>query len=85
MDARRLAGALALIALACGTGTITGPGGSTGGPPPILKELHGCHERGWTLSIRRQLCRLLQRLVKIERTFGQLVEGVFNAQDAAQR
>ena len=25
---------LALIALACGTGTITGPGGSTGGPPP---------------------------------------------------
>jgi hypothetical protein len=34
LDARRLAGALALIALACGTGTITGPGGSTGGPPP---------------------------------------------------
>lgn len=31
---RRLAGFLALIALACGTGTITGPGGSTGGPPP---------------------------------------------------
>src|SRR5215468_11331068 len=30
---RRLAGPLALIALACGTGTITGPGGSTGGPP----------------------------------------------------
>ena len=34
MDARRLAGVLALVALACGTGTITGPGGSTGGPPP---------------------------------------------------
>lgn len=34
MDARRLAGGLALIALACGTGTITGPGGTTGGPPP---------------------------------------------------
>jgi hypothetical protein len=34
LDARRLAGALALVALACGTGTITGPGGSTGGPPP---------------------------------------------------
>ena len=34
MDTRRLAGALSLIALACGTGTITGPGGSTGGPPP---------------------------------------------------
>ena len=31
---RRLAGALALLALACGTGTITAPGGSTGGPPP---------------------------------------------------
>ena len=34
VDTRRLAGALALIALACGTGTITGPGGTTGGPPP---------------------------------------------------
>src|SRR5215469_13535653 len=34
VNARRLAGALALIALACGTGTITGPGGTTGGPPP---------------------------------------------------
>jgi hypothetical protein len=34
LDARRLAGVLALIALACGTGTITGPGGTTGGPPP---------------------------------------------------
>ncbi|HEY1333868.1 MAG TPA: hypothetical protein VGF31_06405 [Myxococcaceae bacterium] len=34
MDARRFAGVLALIALACGTGTITGPGGTTGGPPP---------------------------------------------------
>ncbi len=33
VDARRHAGALALIALACGTGTITAPGG-TGGPPP---------------------------------------------------
>src|SRR5678815_454584 len=34
LDARRLARALALLALACGTGTITGPGGSTGPPPP---------------------------------------------------
>lgn len=34
VDTRRLAGALALVALACGTGTITGPGGTTGGPPP---------------------------------------------------
>jgi len=34
LDARRLAGVLSLIALACGTGTITGPGGTTGGPPP---------------------------------------------------
>jgi hypothetical protein len=34
VDTRRLAGALALIALACGTGTITGPGGTTGGPSP---------------------------------------------------
>src|SRR5262249_12001230 len=34
VNARRLAGAVALIALACGTGTITGPGGTTGGPPP---------------------------------------------------
>lgn len=31
---RRLAGVLALVALACGTGTITAPGGGTGGPPP---------------------------------------------------
>src|SRR5262245_6098270 len=34
LDARRLARALALLALACGTGTITGPGGSTGPPDP---------------------------------------------------
>src|SRR5262245_53302787 len=34
LDARRLARALALLALACGTGTITGPGGSTGPPNP---------------------------------------------------
>ncbi len=34
VDTRRLAGALALIALACGTGTITAPGGTTGPPPP---------------------------------------------------
>ena len=34
LDARRLARALALLALACGTGTITGPGGSTGPPAP---------------------------------------------------
>jgi len=34
VDARRHAGALALIALACGTGTITAPGGGEGPPPP---------------------------------------------------
>ncbi len=34
LDARRLARALALLALACGTGTITGPGGSTEPPNP---------------------------------------------------
>jgi Big-like domain-containing protein len=34
VDVRRLAGALALVALACGTGTITAPGGGSGGPPP---------------------------------------------------
>ena len=33
VDARRLAGVLTLIALACGTGTITAPGGSSGPPP----------------------------------------------------
>ncbi|HVP62130.1 MAG TPA: Ig-like domain-containing protein [Myxococcaceae bacterium] len=34
VDARRLAGALALLALACGSGTITPPGGTSGTPPP---------------------------------------------------
>jgi len=34
VDMRRLAGALALVALACGTGNITAPGGGSGPPPP---------------------------------------------------
>jgi len=34
VDLRRLARALALLALACGTGTITAPGGAIGPPPP---------------------------------------------------
>ena len=33
MDVRRLAAALALLALACGSGIITAPGGGTEGPP----------------------------------------------------
>jgi hypothetical protein len=35
VDMRRLAGTLALVALACGTGNITAPGGGTGPPPPV--------------------------------------------------
>jgi Bacterial Ig domain len=34
VDMRRLAGTLALVALACGTGNITAPGGGSGPPPP---------------------------------------------------
>lgn len=33
VDARPLAGVLALVTLACGPGTITAPGGGSGGPP----------------------------------------------------
>ena len=35
---RRLARGLALLVLACGPGTITAPGGGTGGPPPAANH-----------------------------------------------